>query len=122
MLLALQERCHEMLTVPHGDDDRKLAVNVFVEAGGFNDDARGFPDQAKIICAKDADDLLPCTCGRNTHERRHLQQSHSFACARSNALRSAPDTKASNCWNIDVPDIHFPAAGIGRGAYTSSIR
>jgi len=51
------ERRHEVLAVPHGEDHRQLRFQALVDTVGLDREAAGLPHQTQIPGAQDADRL-----------------------------------------------------------------
>src|SRR5437773_12167685 len=58
MLRAADKRREKMLAVPHGDDDRRVAVDLFVDAFRLDREPGRFPNETKVFRRQDPCGLL----------------------------------------------------------------
>src|SRR5439155_6233333 len=58
MLRAADKWREKMLAVPHGDDDRRVAVDLFVDAFRLDREPGRFPDETKVFRCQDPGGLL----------------------------------------------------------------
>jgi hypothetical protein len=54
-VLALEERCQEMLAVPQGDDRRLLRLGALIEIRGLDDKAARLPHQPQVLGGQGSD-------------------------------------------------------------------
>jgi hypothetical protein len=78
MLLALEERHHEMLAVPHRDDRRQIRAHPRVNVRRFDAELAGVPDQAQIFGGRHADRALHPWKIHQTPERHQSAAGVSF--------------------------------------------
>jgi hypothetical protein len=72
---AAEERRHEVLPVPHADDDRQVGLDRFVKIRRFEDEAVRPPHQPQEFGREDADCLLDGWRLRKAPGGKHAKRS-----------------------------------------------